>query len=194
MDKSDMLEEINKLNVGTKLGDTLEQLLSIVSVIAEKKIKNVLNKVHPIGSYYITQGSENPADLFGGTWEKVTNRFLVGAGGNYAITTTGGEATHVLSNSEMPKHHHVVHIFTGGDTGGTMTAHYANNNDAGYHVAENGAKVAHNWKSSSFQTWGSIEGIEGMGDPAGSTELSGGSAAHNNMPPYLAVYLWRRTA
>lgn len=57
---------------------------------------------HPVGSFYITRGGENPASLFGGSWTKIYDRFLLGAGSSYALGATGGESSHTLSLYELP--------------------------------------------------------------------------------------------
>lgn len=156
-------------------------------------MKSVFAQVYPVGSIYMSVNSTSPATLFGGTWVQLTDRFLVGAGNSYAVNSTGGEATHTLTVNEMPKHAHKVFLFTGNsDSSGDYTAHYLD--DYGNLVtATDGAKVTHGWNNSSFKTWGTTYG-EGTGDPAGNTKPVGGGAAHNNTPPYLAVYMWKRTA
>ena len=55
--------------------------------------------MHPIGSYYLSENATSPASLFGGTWEQMKDRMLIGAGNSYNVGATGGEATHVLSVS-----------------------------------------------------------------------------------------------
>ena len=73
--------------------------------------QNLLPRIYPVGSIYWSKQSTSPASLFGGTWTQIQNRFLIGAGGSYAVNSTGGEATHVLTVAEMPSHNH------GGATG-----------------------------------------------------------------------------
>jgi hypothetical protein len=69
--------------------------------------KALLDYVHPVGSYYLSDNTTSPAELFGGTWEKLAEgTFLMSAGTNYPVGSTGGEATHVLSVDEMPSHSH----------------------------------------------------------------------------------------
>ena len=47
---------------------------------------------------------------------------------------------------------------------------------------------------------GHDEGVEWVGQSGTaasqtrSTDINGGGAAHNNMPPYMAVYMWKRVA
>ena len=64
------------------------------------------NEIYPVGSIYMSVNSTSPASLFGGTWEQLKDRFLIGAGNSYEVNATGGEATHTLTIDEMPKHSH----------------------------------------------------------------------------------------
>ena len=127
--------------------------------------KNIIDIIYPVGSIYMSLNSANPSTLFGGTWEQVKGRFLVGAGTKYKAGSTGGEATHTLTQDEMPKHNHVIYYPNGGapDVGAALG------------FPEAGSK----------NTWWAEACMTGQ---------TGGSAAHNNMPPYLAVYIWKRTA
>ena len=107
----------------------------------------------------MSTSSANPGALFGGTWQQITGRFLLAAGGGYSAGATGGEATHKLTVSEMPSHAH--------------TGWYSN--------FEPGSD------SNALVVWNS-----GKTSNAGTS--TGGNAAHNNMPPYLVVYIWERIA
>ena len=40
-------------------------------------MKNAILRAHPIGSYYLTEGTENPQDFIGGGWEKLTGRYVL---------------------------------------------------------------------------------------------------------------------
>ena len=72
---------------------------------------NLLPYVYPVGAIYWSRRDTSPASLFGGTWTQIQNRFLLTAGGSYAVNSTGGEATHTLTVAEMGRHDH------GGATG-----------------------------------------------------------------------------
>ena len=104
--------------------------------------------------------------MFGGTWEQLQDRFLLAAGTTYSAGSTGGESSHTLTADEMPVHTHKT---------GNHAGHYA----FGGNPAEAGP------------AYGSGFGTALTEIDTGST---GGSQAHNNMPPYLAVYMWKRTA
>lgn len=118
--------------------------------------------------------STSPATLFGGTWERIQDRFLLAAGSSYAAGKTGGAATHKLTTNEMPSHTHKVSWYNSA-TGGS--------GDTGWNDGGN------KWQPST-SGW---DGKGGSKDGLVATATGSGSA-HNNMPPYLAVYVWKRTA
>lgn len=63
--------------------------------------------VYPIGSIYMTTSTVSPAVLFGGTWERIKGRCIVGVDENDTdfgtVSKTGGEKTHQLTKQELPK-------------------------------------------------------------------------------------------
>jgi Microcystin-dependent protein len=118
----------------------------------------------PIGHIYYSTASTNPGTLFGGTWTRIQDRFLLAAGSTYAAASTGGAATHTLTVAEMPVHAH----------GQNVTSDVA---------AGSGVRVDYNADASAASF---PQGI--------STDNAGSGNPHNNMPPYLAVYVWERTA
>lgn len=130
--------------------------------------------MYPVGSYYITESSTTPASLFGGSWIRVSNSFLYGAASQSAVGQTGGEADHVLTIDEMPNHAHKPHGYT------WITSQGSNSGDI--EATRVGGRNAF--------------GIEFMRDYDQNryTSYTGGGAAHNNLPPYRRVNLWRRTA
>ena len=133
------------------------------SLIAKSEL---LNLIYPIGSIYISVNQANPNTLFGGTWERIEDRFLLAASDTYKAGATGGEATHELTIDEMPSHNHGFTDF---------------------------------WSVSQSSYTAKVVAM--VGDKKGSNDLTdktvtantGGGNAHNNMPPYLAVYIWKRT-
>lgn len=126
-----------------------------------------LDTVYPVGSVYISVNSTSPASLFGGTWELIQSKFLLGTDDLVNIGATGGEATHVLTSNEMPKHRHTVTDF-------------------------NNVKVG-NGTNGSYEL--NLTGYNNIGsDNFLITSFEGESQAHNNMPPYIKVAIWKRTA
>ena len=129
------------------------------------KIDSIWSKIYPVGSIYMSANSTNPGTLFGGSWTQITGRFLLAAGGGYSAGATGGEATHKLTLAEIASHSHsyVDSYPTEAQGGGAYG--YAGNNTL----------------------------IVTESTRSRTTNAAGSSAAHNNMPPYLVVYVWRRT-
>ena len=120
-----------------------------------------------------------PSELFGGTWVQIKDRFILTAGDTYSQGQTGGEASHTLTASELPTHSHYItkHIFMVSNPGAVFTI-----NDSNFDalaatdcaVASGGVTVPDNLKSI----------IDG----------GGGNQPHNNLPPYVVTYCWKRTA
>lgn len=115
-----------------------------------------------VGEIVITTDNASPASNYGGTWEQIKDVFLLAAGDTYTAGSTGGEATHTLTLSEMPSH---SHTFT--------------------------TAAGEVWNEGDFIMRGSVESSNHIDN---STSRVGGDVAHNNMPPYLAVYVWKRIA
>lgn len=146
-----------------------------------QKVDNFLNNVYPIGSIYMSVNSTDPGTLFGGTWVQIQDTFLLCAGSTYTAGSTGGEAVHTLQTTEIPSHSHsasqqYVHRL---DVADTNYVNYGANGSLG------------GWD---LPTTTNNAGATRIGIPAFNTNTTGGGEAHNNMPPYLAVYVWKRTA
>lgn len=169
-----------KLKSGTDFGDTLPSAPQTNQLFFQTVGSNfVLDNVYPVGSIYMNVNSTNPETLFGGTWEQIQGRFLLGVSGSYPAGSQGGEAKHTLTTSEMPSHD--GHL-SAGIAGGTP---YGKGNYKGF------------LKSDVMTSYG--DGGRGWNVHAGNeihpaSEAVGGGQAHNNMPPYLSVYIWKRTA
>ena len=158
--------------------------------VATKMFKTVKLLAHPVGSIYMSTESTSPVELFGGTWEQITDTFLWCAGTSHAAGTTGGEETHTLTVAEMPYHGHTVKWWS--DAGALGTATRWNELGDTRVTTYGGVRVygtSGAWQSSSFTC-----ADNGRGDDCGATARAGDSQTHNNMPPYLSVYAWKRTA
>lgn len=117
---------------------------------------------YPVGAIYLSVTDANPAALFGGTWERIGGRFILGADSTYAAGSTGGEAAHTLTAEEMPRHNHEIdNLNASGSATPFMTVQAQDKKGFGGNVQ---------------------------------TMYAGGGKAHNNMPPYLAVFMWQRVS
>lgn len=149
---------IGKISEATSSEQKLEIALDTnFTKTIKKNGVSIFELVYPIGSIYMSVNDVSPGNLFGGTWERIKDKFLLSAGDTYEAGSTGGEATHTLTIDEIPSHTHQVKISA--DTG-----------------------------------WNSIGKSGGTESTNGASYPTGGGQAHNNMPPYLAVYMWKRTA
>lgn len=158
-----------KLTSGTDYGSSLPSSLQSNQLFFQTLGSNyILDNVYPVGSIYMSVNSTNPENLFGGTWEQIQGRFLFGMNSSYPAGSTGGEITHKLTANEMPTH---AHYMASGNGGGDGTWEP----DVGYYLLDSVT-------TDKTTYWAQI----GMNN-------AGGSEAHNNMPPYLSVYIWKRT-
>lgn len=132
----------------------------------EDLISKVLLSKHPIGSIEINLTGENPANYLGGEWEQIKDTFLLACGNKYNLGTTGGEATHTLKINEMPRHNHAVNYWVNSNLPGGIDHFLAYGNTSS--AKPNRTQV---------DSW---------------VEKEGGDQPHNNMPPYLAVSVWKR--
>ena len=139
--------------------DSLAGIIDVSKFVAKSEIGDL---IYPVGSIYMSVNDVNPSILFGGTWEKIKDKFLLASGDTYNVGTTGGESEHTLTIDEMPSHTHSVNLKW--DTAG-------------------GASASTSYSDTSPLRVGDYQ-----------TGLNGGGQPHNNMPPYLTVNVWKRTA
>lgn len=166
--------EVNNLNVGCiSSKDNKFELDSNGNLTVNSLTVNdmriatqlVLDVMYPVGSVYISVNDISPSAYFGGQWEQIKDTFLLGCGEKYENGKVGGEAEHKLTVTEMPSHSHQLYL----------------NYDQG-----NVTIPAWGVKYSFIQPQSPTMGLSTA--PA----QTGGNQAHNNMPPYLAVYMWKR--
>ena len=228
-------------------------------------VSDLLNRVYPVGSIYMSAVNVSPASFLGGTWQAIEQgRMLMAAGSSWQAGTTGGAAYHALTVQEMPAHDHsATETAAGGHTHGASTgsagahAHSGSTNNAGDHahtrgsmnitgafwnlgtapqgangaIYTGGAPTNPAWIDSHVRTtsgisinfdasrswtgWTSTNGnhshslsISSAGAHTHSVAIAaagahthaitigktGSGAAFSILPPYIAVYMWRRTA
>lgn len=135
---------------------------------------SILDLIYPVGSIYMSVNSADPGSLIGGTWERIKDRFLLSAGDTYAAGNTGGSA-----KATLPSH---THTFGSGGyqmwgakigKGSTEPGNQISGSAKYYAAATGGSTSNYNW----------LESVDSKG-------VSDVSQA--NMPPYLAVYVWKR--
>lgn len=140
----------------------------------------VLDNVYPVGSIYMSVNASNPGTLFGGTWEQIQGKFLLGMSSEYPAGSIGGEATHTLTEAEMPRHNHKFAAIAGSD--GNVFSDFPQQAQ----INAPGTAYPSHPALTKGADWSSRGGI--------TIQTVGGSGSHNNMPPYLSIYIWKRTA
>ena len=145
-----------------------------------KKIKALVDIIYPIGSIYTSTRSVSPSQLFGGTWNPINGRFLFAETtmAGYPAGQTGGEYAHQLSQGELPK------------ISGSIQLHGGDNATNIWHTSGilSSGKNLPKYRTGGSQTYSDTGSV-------GTVKLTvGENQSHNNMPPYLSVYMWKRTA
>ncbi len=139
---------------------------SAMTVFSTISSSSAAASAYPVGSVFISTVATSPNTLLGfGTWERIQGRFLFAADSTHAAGTTGGEEKHTLTTAELPAHTHRGSQYYVNSAGQGTVTQLASGSSYGF----------------------------GYGATYESSETGGGSA-HNNMPPYLSVYMWKRTA
>lgn len=188
-DASSAIESFNEIVAfleGIEDSESLDNIIaSIETQLGDKADKadvptvtDILKSVYPVGAIYISTVSTGPATLFGfGTWERIKDKFLLSAGSTYSAGSTGGEATHTLTAKELPKQ------------SGTISTH-------GVYSGTPIAAVSGVFSASHSCSGKYMVGTASGHDSVDTITYSNGGegTAHNNMPPYLTVYMWKRTA
>ena len=154
------------------------------------------DQIYPIGAIYMSTVSTNPATLFKiGNWEALpAGRVLLAQGTstwgvNYSAGSTGGEDKHTLTVSESAPHNHTGSATTSGSTHThalTMRASHGKSGNGGVPRFGDG-DVWSDYKTQNLSA-------AGEHSHAITINNSGGGQAHNNMQPYLSVYMWKRTS
>ena len=171
--------------------------VNIESVTPMFSVRTALANNYPVGAIYMSVNSTNPGTIFGGTWEEIQGKFLLGRSSGHAAGTNGGAETVTLSSSQLPEHAHSMpaHTHTGTTaesgnhrhkidrrkTGSTGTARYAPEGED-----SNGGWTE--YAGAHTHTFTTGEG------GSGSTGNAGEGSPVTIMPPFLSVYMWVRIA
>ena len=146
---------LTKPDVNDKVEDTIAALAANFSII---------DALYPVGTIYQSTKPTDPSTFLGGTWTALTGRVLVGAGTDFPAGTTGGSATHQITNAEMP----ATIRFDGVNDSAAVTDEIGNYYPRIYQDKRS------NWQ--------------------GTFSVIGGGHAMSIMDPYRSVYMWERTA
>lgn len=165
------------------------------------QMTTLMNMVYPVGSIYMSVNATSPASLFGGTWEQIQDRFLLATGSIYNAGSTGGSATHThttpatttggtaITVAQMPSHTH------------ELTRQQWYNDDV---VVSSSTGAIYSWKSGEGTGGSASKSYKkcfnsdmtsiGSGQAHTHSQVATTTSATSTLPPYLAVYMWKRTA
>jgi hypothetical protein len=168
------LNTANSTSLAVNESEELKGIISLHKVAKTGSYNDLVDKpapYWPIGSIYISVVNTNPSQWFDGVWESFgSGRVLVGVDASQSefntVMKTGGEKTHKLTTNEMPSHSHDITTFRGSTQWalGYIWARAATDSDP------------------NNQTW------------VTNTNNAGGDQPHNNLQPYITVYMWRRVS
>ena len=129
---------------------------------------NIFDKIYPVGAIYISTNNTSPATLFGGIWVQIKDTFLLAAGDTYAASSTGGASTHYHG----------------------LGSGFAQANLNGNVIRFN--ELSDKYWTANART-GGVGYVSEYVDQSWGWALGGTTDSSSNMPPYLAVYIWKRT-
>ena len=188
---------------------------------------SIVELAYPVGSIYMSINSTNPGTLFGGTWEQISDKFLVASGSTFTALNTGGAASRTytpdgsienftLETTHLPSHTHGLNSHTHGAGNMSLASGGGHTHKTqGYWSHENGSWVFQHrraiYSSDPKETYVKAGGAHPhtfsgtSGANSDDTSSTGEGGAHNHsftgtqtsittLPPYLAVYMWKRTA
>lgn len=165
--------------------DDFNKIVENMQYIYMNKESEEILKMYPIGSIFMSTQEESPASLFGGTWAKISARFLVGAGiaddalHAFTLGTMGGQYEVALRIKEMPAHD--GHIPTVDEVLGTGDSAVWLKKES-FYIDTSGEDIRYGWDRANDDVFYPTSMSKGRGE------------AHNNIPPYLVVNMWRRIA
>ncbi|MEE1239444.1 MAG: hypothetical protein UHO61_05925 [Acutalibacteraceae bacterium] len=171
-------DEFSEYSSNAIMNKTVTEKLSAIDSSLEDMADSIWERIYPVGSIYISALSTSPASLFGGTWEQIKDTFLLASGDSYTAGATGGEEKHTLTEAELPHLEGAIFNFALQNKGATV-----------------GTSGVFKSRIASMWVGYATEGENSDGSVSDYIDFSfGDNQPHNNMPPYLAVYVWKRTA
>lgn len=151
------------------------------TIVNSDWITMIKNYYYPVGSIYMSTTSTSPVTLFGGSWSPLEGRFLLCNSDSYTAGSTGGATTVTLTSAQTGMQGHNTDW-----TGSHQHYFYiriAKNTEAGTNRA-----IYNSGGSNSVTYYSSTDGAH-----THTVSAANASNSHTNMPPYLAVYMWKRT-
>lgn len=186
-----------------------------------KPFRQILKKIYPVGSIYMSVNNTNPSNLFGGTWVTWgSGRVPVGVNTSDSdfstVEKTGGSKTanvshthtiashnhggntgsHTLTVSEMPSHSHGQNLNnnTGGKTAYTISGGGGSSKSGFYINTSNVVASSSDVQNMTDSTGGGKGHTHTITASGQQTTASAGSTSLSLLQPYITCYMWKRTA
>ena len=165
-------------------------------------VTDLIDSIYPVGAIYISTNNVNPSTLFGGTWTKIEDKFLLASTNGQGVGQTGGytDATLVTHNHTQDSHTHTQdsHTHTLGSSKNFLTIkgdnwQYSSKRSM---TSSSGSRY---YPYASSNT-GGIDQFSATNtttatnqDATATNQYTGEDPTNKNFPPYLAVNIWKRT-
>ena len=162
---------------------TSDQLkaLGILDAIRNEIETTIFDAIYPVGSIYISTTEEGPQALFGGEWARIEDRFLLAAGSKYEVDTESAEGISSKVTVNIPAHKHLTPLVKSGDYLGFWTGGESTNLTRSNRIVAAGASYTNSASATTYYT---------TEDGACSTSVT----VPPTLPPYMAVFVWKRIA
>lgn len=172
-----------------EVGETLSTLFGkIKGYLTDLKSKQISAlDVYPVGAIYISTVSTDPGDLFGGTWVRIKDRFLLAAGNSYYAGETNNKTTHTLTTAQLPPHTHGNKSLTG--TMWNIASQSSSQGLSASGIVSLAKSEGHGYGTGTQQNYDGF-----MIDASHEHDSVGSGQSFSIMPSYLAVYVWERTS
>jgi len=195
---TDVVQAVNNFAsptfTGVPVAPTAAAGTSTTQIATTAFVTSGLQSAYPVGSIYMSTVATSPATLFGfGTWVTYgSGRMLISQDGTYTAGSTGGSATTTLVEANLPSHtHSATSVSNTSDPG------HSHNSAAGSGFISNGGgeQLAGGNNLNFARPSTTASAVTGLSVSTSTTIGNTGSGtAFNNLPPYIAVYMWNRTA
>ena len=175
-------------------------------------IANMWEVAYPVGAIYISTNATDPSVLFGGTWNRITDRFLLASGSTYSAGQTGGAAEHsfipngtigghAITVPELPEHIHPIKDYWYPDEyAAPLNPHYDVQSGTDVDIPKVVKNAGYSdlvytgYNSMFLPSTYSTDKTQRAEGAAHSHDFTGQTTTTDTMPPYLTVYIWERTA
>ena len=196
---TDVVQAVNNFAsptfTGTPVAPTAAAGTSTTQIATTAFVTSGLQSAYPVGSIYMSTVATSPATLFGfGTWVTFgTGRMLISQDGStYTAGSTGGSATTTLATTNLPSHSH-----SATSVSNTSDPGHSHNSGAGSGFLSNGGseQLAGGNNLNFARPTTTASAVTGLSVSTTTTIGNTGSGtAFNTISPYIAVYMWNRTA